>query len=197
MDAEKADVAKLNGLQQDLNSLRNVIQQEDIKVREEATAEARRQLERMHEQEEAIWGDAGKLLHELATVWNAYTERAEGSSKFAHENGLDGLGALAVVPAPLSFKSWLLLLHRAATDPEVRADPFEGQLVDIGAFGRRDEQGNDIGGAVYDVRPAGTRTVETRRKLDYGDRLFHLTPDLRSVLHALQLSGHVPTIASE
>ena len=54
----------------------------------------------------------------------------------------------------------------------------------------RDDQGNDIGGAVYEVRSAGTRQVETRRKLDYGDRLYHLTPDLRSVVRALQLSGH-------
>jgi hypothetical protein len=61
-------------------------------------------------------------------------ELAEKSGKFAHENGLDGSGALAVVPAPLSFKSVLLLLYRAATDPEVRLEPYEEQLIDAGTF---------------------------------------------------------------
>jgi hypothetical protein len=100
-----------------------------------------------------------------------------------------GSGALAVVPAPLSFKSFLLLLHTAATDPEVRLEPYEEQLIDAAAFR------TDHGGVAYDVRPAGTRQVEVRRKLDYADRLHDLIPDLRSVVHRLQLSGHVPTIA--
>jgi hypothetical protein len=112
-------------------------------------------------------------------------------------DGLDGSGALAVIPAPASFRSFLLLLHTAATDPSVRAEPHEEALVDIGIFGRRDENGNDIGGPAYDVRPAGTRTVETRRRLDDQDRFYRLIPDLRSVVHKLQLRGRVPTIASE
>lgn len=81
----------------------------------------------------------------------------------------------------------------AATNEEVRAAPFTEQLVDAGTFGRRDENGNSIGGAVYDIRPAGTRTTEVRRKLDHGDVLVGsgLIPDLRGVVRAL--SGHVPT----
>jgi hypothetical protein len=38
-------------------------------------------------------------------------------------------------------------------------------------------------GVLYDVRPAGTRQVEVRRRLDYGDRLIHVLPDLRTVVH--------------
>ena len=83
--------------------------------------------------------------------------RAEQESRVAQESGLDGFGALAVTPAPLSFKAWLLLLHRAATDPEVRAEPYEEQLIDAGLFGNRDSDGNALPGVVYDVRPAGTR----------------------------------------
>jgi hypothetical protein len=93
----------------------------------------------------------------------------------AGESGI-GAGVLAVEPAPLSFKSFLLLLHTAATDPEVRLEPYEEQLIDAGAF--RTEHG----GVAYEVRPAGSRPVEVRRKLDYGDRLVHVTPDLRSVV---------------
>jgi hypothetical protein len=47
------------------------------------------------------------------------------------------------------------------------------------------------------VRPAGTRRVEVPRKLDYADRLHDLIPDLRSIVHKLQLSGPVPTIVPE
>jgi hypothetical protein len=116
-------------------------------------------------------------------------ELAEKSGKFAHENGLDGSGALAVVPAPLSFKSFLLLLYRAATDPEVRLEPTRSNCA--GTFRTA------YGDVVYDVRPAGVRQVDGRRKLDYGDRLFHLMPGLRAFVRALRLTGHVPTITSE
>jgi hypothetical protein len=64
-------------------------------------------------------------------------------------------------------------------------------LIDSGIFG------TESGAVVADVRPASTRQVEVRRKLDYADRLHDLIPDLRSVVHKLQLSGRVPTIASE
>ena len=94
-------------------------------------------------------------------------------------------------PTASTFKAFLLLLHRAATDPEVRLEPYEEQLIDAGTFR------TDHGGVVYDVRPAGIRQVEVRRKLDYADRLHDLIPDLRSVVHKLQPSGRVPTIASE
>ena len=100
----------------------------------------------------------------------------------------DGSGALAVVPAPLSFKSWLLLLHASATDPAVRAEPYEEQLIDAGAF--RTKHGN----VVYDVKPAGTPQVEMRRKLDTGDHLHDLIPDLTAVVRPLQLTGQIPTI---
>jgi hypothetical protein len=56
-------------------------------------------------------------------------------------------------------RRFLLLLHRAGTDSEVRLEPYEEQLIDAGAF--RTEHG----GVAYDVRPAGTRQIEVRRKL--------------------------------
>jgi hypothetical protein len=79
-------------------------------------------------------------------------------------------------------------LHRSATDLEVRAEPYEEPLIDAGAF--RTEHGN----VVYDVKPAGARQVEVRRKLDYGDRLHDLIPDLTAVVRALRLRGPIPTI---
>jgi hypothetical protein len=189
LDAEKADVATLNGLQQDLSAVRNVIQQEDAKVRVKEKLAAHALTRELHAKEEEVWKQAGAAFAELAKVWNNYVDLAEEEDRFATANGLDSSGALAVVPAPLSFKSFLLLLHTAATDPEVRLEPYEEQLIDAGTF--RSEHG----GVVYDVRPAGTRQIEVRRKLDYADRLHDLIPDLRSVVHRLQLSGRVPTIA--
>jgi hypothetical protein len=190
---EKKDLASLRSLEQDLSAICSVLAVEAQHEAERETEAARAQLAELHRREEEIWGDAGKLLGELATVWNAYTELAEQESRVAQESGLDGSGALAVTPAPLSFKAWLLLLHRAATDPEVRAEPYQEQLIDAGLFGNRDSDGNALPGVVYDVRPAGTREVDVRKKLDYGDRLHDLIPDLTPVVRALQLSGNVPT----
>ena len=47
------------------------------------------------------------------------------------------------------------------------------------------------------MRPAETKTTIVRRRLDEHDRLFHLIPALGGIVHKLQLSGRVPTIASE
>jgi hypothetical protein len=188
IDAEKADVAALHGLEADLSAVRSVIAVEAARVAEEETAEAWAQLKQLHTREEELWTRGGELVGKLADAWNQYVDLAEEEDKLAQKNGLDGSGALAVVPAPLSFKSWLLLLHAAATDPAVRAEPYEEQLIDAGAF--RTEHGN----VVYDVKPAGTRQVEMRRKLDSGDRLHDLIPDLTAVVRALQLRGQIPTI---
>jgi len=191
---ERKDLAALNGLEGDLSAVRSIIAVEAARVAEEETAEARAQLTEFHEKEQAIWKQASELFGELADAWNTYVTLAEEEDKFASGNRIEGPGVLAVEPAPLTFRSFLLLLLTASTDADVRAEPFTEQLTDIGAFGRRDDQGNDIGGAVYEVRAAGTRQVETRRKLDYGDRLYHVVPDLRSVVRKLQLGGRVPTI---
>ena len=59
-------------------------------------------------------------------------------------------------------------------------------------YGRRDSDGNDIGGSVYDTRIVGTRTRETRRRLDEQDVLYHVVPDLRGIVRKLSLSGRVP-----
>jgi hypothetical protein len=76
---------------------------------------------------------AGELFGELAATWNDYIAVAEESDKLAGESGI-AAGILAVEPAPMSFRSFLLLLHTAATDESVRAEPFEEQLSDIGVF---------------------------------------------------------------
>jgi hypothetical protein len=188
-DAEKKDVTTLVNLEGELSAVRSVIAVEAARVAEEETAAARALSQELHAKEEAIWKQAGGLLGELSEAWNAYVSLAEEEDRFASAKGLDSSTALAVVPAPLSFRSFLLLLHRAATDPEVRLEPYEEQLIDAGTFR------TDQGGVVYDVRPAGTRQVEVRRKLDYADRLHDLIPDLRNVVHKLQLSGRISTIA--
>jgi hypothetical protein len=179
---ERKDLDGLRALEADLSACRGLVQQEDLRVREQETAEARKQLELLHAKEEVIWQGAGERFGELASTWNEYVALAEESSKFAHENGLDG--ALAVVPAPLSFKSWLLLLHTAATDPTVHAEPHVQELTETGNYN-----------GTYQTMPAGTKTTEVRRRLDHGDKLHSLIPDLRSVVQRLQLSGKIPTIA--
>jgi hypothetical protein len=195
-DNERKDATALVGLEGDLSAIRSVIAEEAARLAEEDLAEARKQIAELHKREELLWTKAGEVFAELAGVWNQFVEIAEQEDAFASTNGLVGSGVLSVEPAPATFKAFLLLLLTASTDAEVRAEPVTEQLADIGAFGRRDEHGNDLGGAVYDVRPAGTKTVEVRRRLDDFDRLFSLTPDLRSVVRALRLSGHVPTIES-
>jgi hypothetical protein len=112
----------------------------------------------------------------------------EQAHKFARDNGLESADARAVIPGPSSFREFLELLLTAATDETVRSEPHTEQLVDSGIYGRRDENGGDIGGATYDTRIIGSRTLETRRRLDQRDILFRAVPDLRSIVLALQLS---------
>jgi hypothetical protein len=198
IDAEKKDVATLNGLNQDLSAIRNVIAQEDGRVREQETAEARAQLEQLHRQEEDVWTKAGELLESMATVWNSYVAQVEQSHQFASANGLESSDALAVIPGPSSFREFFDLLLTAATSDEVRSEPHTEQLVDSGIYGRRDENGNDIGGATYDTRIVGMRTLETRRRLDERDVLYYVVPDLRSVVfRRLSLSGRAPKFTAE
>jgi hypothetical protein len=89
------------------------------------------------------------------------------------------------------------LLHSAATDADVRSEPHTEQLVDSGIYGRRDSDGNDLGGAIYDTKVVGSRTIETRRRLDERDVLYYVVPDLRSVVRRLSLSGRVPKFTAE
>jgi hypothetical protein len=196
IDSEKADVAMLNGLQADLAAVRNVIQQEDVRVRERETKEARAQLEQLNVREEAAWKRGGEVLVELAGVWNELVAIVEEESRVATANRLE-TGILAVEPVPSTFKAFLLLLHTAATDPAVHAAPHVQELTETGIFGRRDENGNALPGAYFDTRPAGTQTTIVRRKLDENDRLFHLIPALGSIVRKMQLSGRIPTIAAE
>jgi hypothetical protein len=191
---ERKDVAALNGLEGDLSAIRSVINAEAARMAEEETAEARAQLEQLHKREEGVWVRAGELFGDLAGVWNELVEIVEEESQVATANRLEAPGVLAVEPVPPTFKSFLLLLHIASTDPEVRAEPHKQQLMDSGIFGRRDEHGNALPGAYYDTRPAGMQTTEVRRRLDEHDRLFHLIPALGSIVRALQLNVRVPTI---
>jgi hypothetical protein len=194
---ERKDLAALNGLEGDLSAVRSVIAVEAVRVAEEETAAARAQQAEYHDQEEAVWKCGSELFAALADVWNELVEIIETEDRFAQANGLDAAGALAVTPAPESFKAWLLLLHQASTDAEVRSELHTEQLVDSGVYGRRDEHGNDIGGAVYDTRVVGIRTLETRRRLDERDVLYHVVPDLRGVVRKLSLSGRIPKFTAE
>jgi hypothetical protein len=77
-------------------------------------------------------------------------------------------------------------------------DAMQGEVHKKGLdYGLRDSDGNDLGGAVWDTRVVGTRTLETRRRLDEHDILFNAVPDLRAVVQALILSGRVPKFTSE
>jgi hypothetical protein len=194
---ERNEVDGLRALEADLSACRGVLAIEAQRVTEEATAEARAQLAKLHDQEEAVWKRGSELFASLADVWNELVEIIETEDRFVQASKLEGSGVLAVEPTPATFKSWLLLLHKASADEEVRAEPFIEQLSDTGIFGRRDEHGNDIGGAFYDTRPAGTRTIETRRRLDERDVLYHVVPDLRSIVRKLSLSGRVPKFTAE
>lgn len=132
---------------------------------------------------------AGILIEDLAGSWNELVEILEEASQLAAANRLEAPGILAVEPVPSTFKSWLNLLLVAATDPEVRAEPHVIELTETGIYG------NGHGGASYETRPAGIQTTEVRRRLDHADRLHRLIPDLRAVVHRLQLSGKIPTIS--
>jgi len=123
------------------------------------TAEARAQLAKLHDQEEAVWQRGSELFASLADVWNELVEIIETEDRFVQANKLEGSGVLAVEPKPATFKAFLLLLHQASTDETVRSEPQTEQLVDSGIHGHRDENGNDIGGATYDSRVVGTRTI--------------------------------------
>jgi hypothetical protein len=194
---ERKDLDGLRTLEADLSACRGVIATEAARVHEEEKAAAREQTRELHAKEEAIWKQAGDLFGELAAVWNELVEIIETEDRFVQANKLEGSGVLAVEPTPASFKAFLVLLHSAATDADVRAEPHTEQLVDSGIYGRRDENGNDIGGATYDTRIVGMRTLETRRRLDERDVLFNAVPDLRSVVRPLSLSGRVSKFTAE
>jgi hypothetical protein len=165
-------------LEQDLSAIRSVLAVEAQRETEKAVEATRKQLAGLHEQEREIWSNAGKLLAELVGIWNSYTEQVQEASRFAAANRLPNSDALAVTPGPGSFKAFLDLLLTAATN-EVRAADYQAPLIDVGAF--RTEHG----GAVYAVKPAGTETMVVRRRLDERDVLFHLVPDLRSIVRKL------------
>jgi hypothetical protein len=108
-DKERKDATALIGLEGDLSATRSVIAEEAARLAEEATAEAREQLKQLNAREETVWQRAGELFGELAATWNDYIAVAEESDKRSGESGI-GAGVLAVEPAPLSFRSFLLLL---------------------------------------------------------------------------------------
>jgi hypothetical protein len=138
----------------------------------------------LHVKEETVWQRAGELFGDLAGVWNDLVEIVEEESRIATANRLEAPGILVVEPVPSTFKAFLLLLYVAATDATVHAPPHVQELTETGNYG-----------GVYETRPAATKTTEVRRRLDHADRLHSLIPDLRSVVHKLQLSGRIPTIA--
>jgi hypothetical protein len=195
---ERQDASALPGLEGDLSAVRSVIAEESARLAEAETAEARKRLAELHEQEEGIYQRAGEFFASLADLWNELVEILEEESQVATANRLEAPGILAVEPVPPDFKSFLSLLRVAATDPAVHAAPHVQELTETGIFGRRDEHGNALpGAAYYDTGPVGVQTVEVRRRLDEHDRLFHLIPALGNIVRALQLSGRIPTITAE
>jgi hypothetical protein len=183
---EKKDLDGLRSLEADLAACRGLVQQEDLRVREQESAEARAKLAKLYDQEREIWSNAGKLLGELAGIWNVYVEQVEQSHRLVSVNRLENSDALAVTPGPGSFRAFLDLLLTAATSEEVRAAPVTEQIVDSGIYGNRDANGGVLPGAYYDTRHMGTRQVEVRRRLDKRDALFNAVPDLRRVVRKLQ-----------
>ena len=194
---EKKDLDGLRALEADLSACRAVLAIEAQRVTEEEMAAARALTQELHAKEEGIWKQAGAVFAEMAGVWNSYVQQVEESHQFANAHGLENSGSLAVTPHPDSFKDWLLVLFAAATNEEVRAEPYTEQLVDSGIYGNRDGDGNALPGATYATRHMGTRQVEVRRRLDERDVLFNVVPDLRSVVRALSLSGRVPKFTAE
>jgi hypothetical protein len=136
-----------------------------------------------------VYRRAGILIEDLAGSWNELVEILEEASQLAAANRLEAPGILAVEPVPSTFKSWLNLLLVAATDPAVHAPPHVQAMTETGIYGDRH------GGASYETRPAGTQTIEVRRRLDAHDRLIHLLPDLRDIVRSLNLSGKIPTVS--
>jgi hypothetical protein len=183
-DAERKDATTLTTLGGELSAIRSVIVEEAARLELERTAEARSRLAECHVKEEDIYKSAGDALAGLAGIWNELVEVAEEASQVASANGLEPPGILAVEPIPASFKSFLLLLHVASTDPTVHAPPHVQEMFETGNYNGR-----------YETHPAATKTTEVRRRLDHGDKLHSLIPDLRSVIHKLQLSGKIPTIS--
>jgi hypothetical protein len=181
---EKKDVASLNGFQGDLAAVRAILAVEAQRESERTADAARKQLASRHELEESAWTDAGRVFAELANAWNRYVTIAEESITYASSNGLDASDAPAVTPAPASFKDFIALLLAASTDEDVRSAPHTEELLDSGIFGRRGSNGEDLDGATYDTRIVGTRTVDTRRRLDERDVLYRVVPDLRHVVRA-------------
>ena len=130
MEAEKKDVVTHNGLQADLTAIRNVLAQEDAKVRDQEKAAALAQAQELRSKEEAIWRQAGSVLEQLATCFNEYAEQVEEAHRFTSSHGLERSEALAVVPGVDSFKAFVDLLVTAALNEEVRAPDYEQPLID-------------------------------------------------------------------
>lgn len=179
---EKKEVAALTGLEGDLSAVRSVLAIESQRESERTADAARKQIASRHELEESSWAQAGRIFADLANAWDQYLTIREESISYASSNGLDAADALAVTPAPATFREFIALLLAGSTDEEARSQPHVEELVDSGIYGRRGSNGEDLGGAVYDTRVIGTRTVETRRRLDERDILFRVIPDLRSVV---------------
>jgi hypothetical protein len=171
--------AAIATLDQDISALNAVIEREDAKRQEEETAAARRALGQLHKHEEAVWKRTGEAFSELVSCWNELVDIAEKENALAVTSGLER--SVLVTPFPASFRALLIRLIDGALDPtnEYRVGPEERDIIDYGVYGRRDEKGNDLGGAVYDGRKLGTETIERRKKLDPGDVLFNVLPDLR------------------
>jgi hypothetical protein len=181
---ERKDLAALNGLESDISAVRSVLAVESQRESERTADATRKQLAKRHELEESSWAHAGSVFAELANAWDRYLTLREESTSYARSNGLDATDALAVRPAPASFREFIALLLAASTDEDVRSEPHTEELVDSGIYGRRGSNGEDLGGAVYDTRVVGTRTFDTRRRIDERDILFRVIPDLRSAVRS-------------
>jgi hypothetical protein len=175
LDAEQKDLAALRSLEADLSAIRVAIEARDAAVREQKTAEARKEVEQLNEKEEAIWESAGALFEQLVSTWGEHGAIVRETRSLARANGLDASDTLAVEPAPETFRDFVGLLLDVCLDPtgQRRTPDREEQLLDSGPI--RTETGE----LVHRIRPAGTRLVQVRRPADHHDRLIAILPDLR------------------
>jgi hypothetical protein len=198
-DREQKDLAKMRSLEQDLSALNAVVNEEATREAERSLIEVRKRDNQERTRQRELIKQAGEQFAELFDTYDDLLAAAEDHARIRDEARrtlpanllayLDSEGpALLLSPMPTTFQAFTRMLHEAATNPELRSEPYVEPLIDAGVFS------TESGARVYDVRTAGTRLVDTRKRLDDRSILIELVPDLRSSVRRVQLGGRIPTI---